>query len=1139
MEEQAERHLSRAELGFLVDGGAAPEERPPEAEISSWVSHARACERCGTELQRLEAAEERLRAAIDQTRARLPAASGPCPEPARWERLREGMDEAEALAMIDHATDCPPCADRLAGSEFGAGEAAPPALRSSTCEWQARMGREMAKAGRNAPRHRMLVAAGIAAAIAGIAIAAALFLRRSDPDGLLAKAYADRRPFEFRLQETAYPRSGVQKGAANPFELPDSLNQAMQEIRAELRDRPNDPQALIRQARALLLLGRDEEALATLEPVREDPNAWVALACALYVGAKTRPGAEGEYARSLDLLLRARQRFGDGPVLIYDLALVYEALGQVDNAIGAWDRYLQFDGSSGFAGEARKHRDELDRARSRREGIVNAIRDGASSFLALEPAARRSAGEIFLNAAIADWLPRAAPGTAERRAVEALAREYHDATGDPFLLELKDAEPASIGQLARAMALGRKGDYLAAARVAAAAAQAFDAQASAAGALRARLEQVYAFHRATASESCLAAGEALEREARLKPYTWIAVQNQIEIAICLSHRGHLASALERSASAAAMAARAGLPSLELRARGMTADFLLRTGSVEAFWREALDCLARFWSAPHPPNYAHQIFFQMRDAAQSEGLVRASYSFARAGADLLAGWSDPLVVALNRANAAALARASGYDREAVGLDAEADWAFDKADEPGLAKRYRASALLFNATLMTESPDSARLQDVAPALDKLLRDIAPEVEQDERDDLLARLYWRARNPDAARQAAAQLMERIHRAAPAPNGRAVLARRTSAPGILAQIRLQNGAGVFEAFRVWQDLPPGESAARLSRRLGDAAYLTWAELPEGPVLWVLDDGGLDCYHPVPALPEIRARARMVRRECERAQGDPAAALRDARELFRDVLGEAAQRISTRRILVIEATGALDGLPWAAMAPPDSRIVLSFSLAEYLARAGAPGAGRDSNLVLFSSPAVSPELAALYPVLTEAANEANNVANFFGAVQRFDGPGASAASLRRAIPSAQVFHFSGHGGATEGALMLAPEAPDRPYSGLVTGEVAATLDWSHCRLAVLSACGTAPSGTSWRQSVARALLERGAARVVGSLWNVDAAATRRLMTGFYASVAAGRGAADALNSAQAELRAEPATAHPYYWAGFQMYGTL
>jgi hypothetical protein len=1050
------------------------------------------------------------------------------------------MDEADALAMIDHAAECQMCAGRLAGEESGANEAAPPALRSSTREWQARMGREMARAGRKRPRYRVAAVAVTAAAIAGIGVAAALFLTRPDPDALLARAYADRRPFEFRLQDTGYPKAGVEKSPANPFELPDSLNEAMQEIRTDLRARPNDPRALIRQARALLLLGRDEEALATLEPVREDPNAWVALACALYVGAKTRPGAEGQYARSLDLLLRARQRFGDSPVLIYDLALVYEALGQADNAIATWERYLQLDASSGFAGEARSHRDELKRARSRRAGILDAIRDGPSRFLALEPAARKSAGEIFLNAAVADWLPRAAPGTAERRAVEMLAREYHDVTGDPFLLELKDAEPAAIGQLARAIALGRKGDYLAAARVAADATQAFAAKGSVAGALRARLEQVYAFHRATEPESCLAAAQALEHAARWKPYTWIAVQNQIEIAICLSHRGHLASALERSASAAAMAAHAGLPSLELRARGMTADFLLRTGSTEAFWREAGECLARFWSAPHPPNYAHQIFFLMRDAAQSAGLLRASYSFARAGVDLLAGWSDPLVAALNRANAAALARASGYGREAAELDAEAGRAFESADEPGLAKRYRASALLFNATVMTESPDSERSQDNASALDKLLRDIEPQVEQAERDDLLARLYWKAHQPDAARQAATDLMERVRRAvAPGPNGIAVLARRTSAPGILAQVRLLNGAGCFEAFRIWQDLPSEESAARLSHLLRGAAYLTWAELPDGPLLWVLDDGGLACYHPALTLPEIQARARMVRRECERAQADAATALRDARELFRDVLGDAAPRILTRRILVIEAAGALDGLPWTAMAPPDSRVVLSFSLEEYLARAGAPCADRDSKLVLFSSPAVSPELAALYPVLTEAANEGNDVARFFAAIERFDGRDASTASLRRVATSAEVFHFSGHGGGAEGALVLAPEAPDRPYSGLVTGEVAASLDWSHCRLAVLSACGTAPSGSSWRGSVARALLERGAARVAGSLWNVDAAATRRLMTRFYAAVADGRSAADALNLAQAELRADPATAHPYYWAGFQIYGNL
>jgi len=41
----------------------------------------------------------------------------------------------------------------------------------------------------------------------------------------------------------------------------------------------------------------------------------------------------------------------------------------------------------------------------------------------------------------------------------------------------------------------------------------------------------------------------------------------------------------------------------------------------------------------------------------------------------------------------------------------------------------------------------------------------------------------------------------------------------------------------------------------------------------------------------------------------------------------------------------------------------------------------------------------------------------------------------------------------------------------------------------------------------------------------------------FYSGLADGLGTAEALRAAQERLRAEPATAHPFYWAGFVLIG--
>jgi CHAT domain-containing protein len=99
--------------------------------------------------------------------------------------------------------------------------------------------------------------------------------------------------------------------------------------------------------------------------------------------------------------------------------------------------------------------------------------------------------------------------------------------------------------------------------------------------------------------------------------------------------------------------------------------------------------------------------------------------------------------------------------------------------------------------------------------------------------------------------------------------------------------------------------------------------------------------------------------------------------------------------------------------------------------------------------------------------------------------------------------------------------------------------------LVVLSACQTGlgsgaltdvPAGDEW-VGLTRAFLHAGAKRVIATLWPVDDWATAALMERFYQQLAAGVDARDALTRAQRALRAERATAHPFYWAGFIIIG--
>jgi len=95
-------------------------------------------------------------------------------------------------------------------------------------------------------------------------------------------------------------------------------------------------------------------------------------------------------------------------------------------------------------------------------------------------------------------------------------------------------------------------------------------------------------------------------------------------------------------------------------------------------------------------------------------------------------------------------------------------------------------------------------------------------------------------------------------------------------------------------------------------------------------------------------------------------------------------------------------------------------------------------------------------------------------------------------------------------------------------------------RLTVLSACATASGRVLSGEGVlglSSAFLNAGVPCVIASLWPVADAATVPLMDRFYRRLASGSTVAAALAEAQAQARLDPATGHPFWWAGFVVVG--
>jgi CHAT domain-containing protein len=96
--------------------------------------------------------------------------------------------------------------------------------------------------------------------------------------------------------------------------------------------------------------------------------------------------------------------------------------------------------------------------------------------------------------------------------------------------------------------------------------------------------------------------------------------------------------------------------------------------------------------------------------------------------------------------------------------------------------------------------------------------------------------------------------------------------------------------------------------------------------------------------------------------------------------------------------------------------------------------------------------------------------------------------------------------------------------------------------LAVFSACSTASfdeTDTVLPSSLAEAALIAGARRVVGTLWDIDSAASARFNESFYSFLRQGQSPARALQSAAGYLRGQVGYQHPYYWAPFVVYQSI
>jgi len=357
-------HLTADEISGLIGFGG------PRAIPKERADHARWCDICRRTMAMHQEEDSRLRRLAGGPRG---AAGLRCPAPAEWASLAAGLAEPRRRDdLLAHASQCDACGavlhavmEDFSGDMTEAESQTLKSLESAKPEWQRAMARRMADRSRSQPIYIRTWLARAAAVLlaAGAGSLAWNQWMASDPARLIASAYSEQRPFEYRVPGAAYAPIRQERGVTSSFERPQALNDAISRIGGELKKNPEAVKWMDLRARAEMLGSDAEAAIATLQHALEqkpgDPDLLADLGAAYALRGDEQNRAV-DYGYAIEYLNRSLQRKPNSTEAVFNLALVYERMNSYENAIGEWRQYLKLDPAGAWREDAQRRLAELE-----------------------------------------------------------------------------------------------------------------------------------------------------------------------------------------------------------------------------------------------------------------------------------------------------------------------------------------------------------------------------------------------------------------------------------------------------------------------------------------------------------------------------------------------------------------------------------------------------------------------------------------------------------------------------------------------------------------------------------------------------------------------------------------------------------
>jgi tetratricopeptide (TPR) repeat protein len=292
-----------------------------------------------------------------------------CPPLTEWTSLAAGLlPAARGNELLAHAIECDGCGASLNdamedfSTDFTEDELRMvESLQSSKPEWQRDMAKRMAAASRGRPAYIqtwLAKAAVILLALGGGWLAWNHWFA-TDPARLIAKAYTQQRPFDYRIPGAAYAELRQERRPiGSAFQAPSALLEAEASVARELERNPDDVKWLELHARADMLGRQPDAAIDTLQHALErkpdDPDLMADLGMAYALRAEA-PNHDVDYGYAIEYLGRSLKSKPNSPEVVFNRALVYEQMFLYDEAIREWRHYLELDKAGSWKEEAQRH----------------------------------------------------------------------------------------------------------------------------------------------------------------------------------------------------------------------------------------------------------------------------------------------------------------------------------------------------------------------------------------------------------------------------------------------------------------------------------------------------------------------------------------------------------------------------------------------------------------------------------------------------------------------------------------------------------------------------------------------------------------------------------------------------------------